>query len=413
MSEKKDSRTVLQSADPFVDKVIPRRTFLKGAVGFAAVITAGGMLPSVVQGASGQEAAPSQAAPKYAYVGCYTSKERKGNGQGIKVYRIDPATGDWTQIQLLEIFNPSFLTLDRQQRFLYSVHGDGTFITAFAIDQQTGLLTQLNQQPTGGKNSVHSTVDPTNKFLVVANYSSGAVAAFPINEDGSLGAYSDLVPLPGDVGPNRFEQTLSHPHHIPFDLAGRFIVVPDKGLDKVFVFRLDTANGKLIPNNPPWVKTRVGAGPRHVGFHPSKPYVYVINELDSSMTTYGYDPERGELKPIQVLPALPTNFTGDSVCAEIAVAPSGKFVYGSNRGHDSVTIFAVDQANGTLSTVGWEPTQGITPRFITLHPSGDFLYAANQDSDKIVAFKVNKSTGKLTPSGQIINTGSPVCIIFR
>ncbi len=350
----------------------------------------------------------------FAYVGCYTSKERNARGEGINVYRIDPASGNWTHAQLLkDIVNPSWLTFDRRQRFVYAAHGDGAEATAYRIDEQSGHLSLLNRQPTNGKNGVRLAVDPTNRFVVLANYSSGTVALLPINTDGALGSLIDLPALTGKLGPHRTEQASAHPHDILFDPRGRFIVVPDKGLDAVFVFRIDAAAGKLVAAEPPSIASRPGAGPRHVAFHPSKPYAYVINELDSTITTFRFDGERGELKPLQVITTLPPAFTGNSTTSEIAVAPSGRFVYGSNRGHDSLAIFAVDEATGVLSPVGWEPTQGKTPRFFGLEPSGTFLYAANQDSDTIVTFRVDQASGKLTPTGQVVKTGSPSSIVFR
>jgi 6-phosphogluconolactonase len=232
------------------------------------------------------------------------------------------------------------------------------------------------------------------------------------NKDGTLGERADLATLPGDPGPNRKEQASSHPHDCPFDPAGRFILVPDKGLDRVFAFRFDATGGKLTPNDPPFIATREGAGPRHIAFHPTMPFAYVIDELDSTMTTYRYDPARGALQPVQVAPTIPPSFTGNNTGAEVAVAPSGQFVYGSNRGHDSIVIFAVDRAQGSLTPVGWEPTQGKTPRFFGLAPGANFLYAANQDSDTIVTFRINQATGRLAPTSQIVKVGSPVSIVF-
>lgn len=358
---------------------------------------------------------PAAPVPSFAYVGCYTTKERSGHGEGISVYRIDPATGNWTHVQLLnkEIVNPSFLTLEGRRRFLYSAHGDGSEATAFQIDEQTGQLTLLNRQSTGGRNGVRLVVDPTNRFIVLANYSSGTVAVLPINPNGSLGPLSDLRELPGKPGPHRTEQASSHPHDTLFDPRGRFIAVPDKGLDTVFIYKLDVASGKLVASDPPSVTSRPGAGPRHVAFHPTKPYAYVINELDSTITTYRFEPERGEVKPLQIVPTLPSAFTGTNTTAEIAVAPSGRFVYGSNRGHDSLAILAVDDATGMLTPIGWEPTQGKTPRFFAIEPSGTFLYAANQDSDTIVAFRVDQMSGKLAPTGHVVKTGSPSSVVFR
>jgi 6-phosphogluconolactonase (cycloisomerase 2 family) len=349
----------------------------------------------------------------FAYVGCYTTEKRHGHGKGINVYRMDPASGEWSHVHTVEdLVNPSFLALDRRKRFLYSVHGDMTYATAFAIDASSGHLTRLNQQDTGGTNPAHLAVDPSNRFLVVSNYSSGSVAVLPINADGSLAPRSDVVELQGKPGPHPTQQTSSHPHHNPFDPSGRFLLVPDKGLDKIFVFQLDTAKGKLLPADVPDVATKAGAGPRHVDFHPSLPYVYAINELDSTVVTYHYDTAQGELKPLQALSTLPSDFTENNTTAEIAVDPSGKFVYGSNRGHNSIVIYAIDPSSGLLTQVGWKPTEGKTPRYFGLDPSGTLLYAGNQDSDTIVTFRIDPTTGKLTPTGQTVQTGSPVTIVF-
>jgi 6-phosphogluconolactonase len=378
----------------------------------------GGVASAIVAGGCTTLSAPSAAAKgegtaMFVYVGCYTTKQRNARGEGINVYTMDRASGSWTHVQLVkDLVNPSWLALDRQQRFLYSAHGDGEVATAFAIDSATGQLKLLNQQATGGKNGVRIAVDATNKFLVCANYSSGTVAVLPINPDGSLGALTDLVSLTGTPGPHRTEQSSPHPHDVPFDRSGRFVVVPDKGLDKVFVYRLDTGRGKLVPNDAPFAMSRPGAGPRHVDFHPSQPYAYVINELDSTITTYRFEPTSGELKGLQIITTLPPSFTGNNTTSEIAVAPSGRFVYGSNRGHDSIAIFAVDARTGVLAPVDWEPTQGKTPRFFTLDPSGTYLYAANQDSDTIVCFRVDQSNGKLKSTGNVVKTGSPSSIVF-
>jgi 6-phosphogluconolactonase len=345
------------------------------------------------------------------YVGSFTTPER-GHGDGITVFQ-RTRTSAWKQIQLVkDLENPSFLITDAQKRFLYAVHSDGDRASSYRIDSSTGRLALLNHQATGGQNGVHLSIDATGKFLIAANYASGTLAVLPINQDGSLAALTDLATLKGTPGPHRVEQPGSHPHHCPFDPSRRFIVVPDKGLDKVFVFRLDAAAGKLIPNDPPSVTTRAGAGPRHVGFHPTKPYAYVINELDSSMTTYQFDPARGALKPVQIVPTIPPLYTGNNTAAEIAVARSGRFVYGSNRGHDSIVIFAVDQTSGMLTPIGWAPTQGGTPRYFGFDPAEDYLYAANQTGDSVVAFRANRLSGRLTPTGDIMKVGAPCTIAF-
>ena len=382
---------------------IARRRFIAGTAGVVAAIATGGCAST----------ASSQPLPKLAYVGCYTTKQRNGRGEGVSVYRIDAATGAWTQLQLVKTAdNPSWLTLDRRQRFLYAAHGDGEVVTAFRVDEATGRLSLLGTQDAKGKNGVRLGVDASNRFVICANYSSGTVAVLPIQPDGSLGPVSDLATLNGKPGPHRTEQASSHPHDIVFDRRERFLVVPDKGLDAAFVFSLD-ANGRLVPATPPSVASRPGAGSRHIDFHPMKPYAYLLNELDSTVTTCRFDGERGTLTPLQVITTLPPSFTGNSTTSEIVVTASGRFVYASNRGHDSLAIFGIDDAAGTLSPVGWEPTQGKTPRFFAIEPSGAMLYAANMDSDTIVPFRVDQGSGKLTPTGQIINTGSPSSIVFR
>src|SRR5262249_51314058 len=255
-------------------------------------------------------------------------------------------------------------------------------------------------------------VDPTGKFLIVANYGSGSVAVLPIAADGSLKDQHQLESLPGEPGPHKVEQTSSHPHDIVFDPSGRFVLVPDKGLDRVFVFRFDGVNGHLSPAEPDSVKARPGAGPRHLAFHPKLPIVWVLNELDSTTATYRWEAERGTLTPIQVITTLPTDFTGYSTTAEIAVAPDGRFVYCSNRGPDGVVISAANPSDGRLEPVGWQPTEGRVPRFIGLDPAARFLYAANEQGDTIVTFRVDAGSGKLTPTGQVVKNASPVTIVF-
>jgi 6-phosphogluconolactonase len=348
----------------------------------------------------------------FAYVGCYTTRERHGRGEGIRAYRLD--TDGWTPVQLVtDAPNPSWLGLDRAQRFLYAAHGDGDTVSAFRIDPGAGRLEPLGSQPTGGKNGVRLAVDASNRFVVVANYSSGTVAVLPIGGDGSLRPLSDLAELRGMPGPHRSEQTMSHPHDVVVDPNGRFVVVPDKGLDAVFVFMLDLASGKLIAADPPSVSSRRGAGPRHADVHPNRSLLYVLNELDSTITTYRVEEPRGALVPLQVITTLPPSFTGDNTTSEIALSPSGRFVYASNRGHDSIASFAVDDRSGVLAPAGWEPTQGRTPRFFAIEPPGGRLHVANQDSDSIVAFTIDAATGRLTPTGRTVATGSPSSIVFR
>jgi len=382
---------------------LPRRDFLIGLTAAAAAAATGRV-------ARAQE---RSRAPTWMYVGSFTG-EGRGHGEGLSVFQRAGESDRWRQIQLLkDLADPSFVITNRQKRFLYSVHGDGTQATAYRIDQASGRLTVVNQQPTGGRNGVHLSIDATGRLLVAANYASGTVALLPIADDGSLGPRADLATLTGTPGPHRTQQESSHPHHCPFDRSGRIVVVPDKGLDKIFVFRVDAARRALVPAARPDVSSRAGAAPRHAEFHPTLPYVYVINELDSTIAVYRFDVETGALEPLQVHTTVPSRYTGNNSGAEIAVAPSGRFLYGSNRGHDSIAIFAIDQATGLLTSVGWEPTQGKTPRFFGLDPTGTHLYAANQNSDTVVIFAIDQASGKLKPTGETIDVKSPTTIAFK
>src|SRR5262252_9322179 len=349
----------------------------------------------------------------FAYVGSFTTAQRKARGDGIHVYRVDAATGMWTHVQHIgDLTNPSFLALSPDQRFLYSVHGDGDYATAFMLNGETGQAKLLNRGVTGGNNGVRQAVDPTGKFLIVANYGSGSVAVLPIAADGSLKDQHQLVTLPGEPGPHKVEQTSSHPHDIVFDPSGRFVLVPDKGLDRIFVFRFDAATGKLAPTEQGSVKSRSGAGPRHLAFHPIRPIVWVLNELDSTITTYSFDTESGALQALQVLSILRPEFTGDSTAAEIAVLTSVPVVYVSIRGQDAVAAFGVIARDGTLRLVAWQSTLGKTPRFIGLDPAGYNLYAANEQSDTVNTLRIDPQTAHPIAAANIVQNASPVTIVF-
>ncbi len=376
------------------------------------VLAAAGTATFAVQDASAQQPGAAGRAV-FAYVGSFTTAQRQARGEGINVYRVDPASGAWTHVQTLrDLVNPSFLILSKDQRFLYSVHGDLDYATALALDPETGQARVLNRASTGGRNGVRQAIDPSGRFMVVANYASGSVAVLPVEPDGSVRDQTQLVELPGQPGPHRTEQPNSRPHDVVFDPSGRWVAIPDKGLDRTFVFRLDPATGRLSPSEQGSVKSRAGAGPRHMAFHPTRPVAWVLNELDSTTATYRWDAERGALEQAQVITTLPTDFPGDNTTAEIAVTPDGRFVFCSNRGHDSVVIYAADPQSGLLSHIGWEPTRGRVPRFIGLDPSGRFLHACNEQGDTVVAFLVDPQSGRLTPTGQVVRTGSPVAIAF-
>lgn len=398
---------------------VTRRELLRGA----SLMVGGALASSVILPAVAAQSAAAtspgtpasaKALPRFAYVGSRTTKERNARGVGITVYSMNPFTGACSLIQTVgDLVNPSFLTLDPQQRNLYCVHGDLSEVSAFSIDPSKGTLTKLNSQSTGGKNPVHLSVDPTGRYLVVANYATGSLAALPIEKDGRLGKLSVLEELPGTPGPHKVEQASSHPHMIPFSPGAEFLLAPDKGLDAIFVYRPETADSQIQLKPVAKVAAREGSGPRHIVFSPGARYAYVVNELDSTVATYQFDAKAGQLAPVQVVSALPETFTGNSRSAAIVMAPDGRFVWVSNRGHDSVTTFAVDEATGFLRPVDSVPSGGKKPRFMTLDPQGRFLYVANEDSDNLLAFAVDRATGKAVPTEEVISTGSPVCMVFK
>ncbi|GEO43453.1 6-phosphogluconolactonase [Skermanella aerolata] len=407
------------------DTMLSRRRFCNRMVGLIAGSTCIGAVS--VQGSRAQPTGseivgrqeeprvmPDSATPYFAYVGSRTTRERNARGDGLSVYRVDPKAAAWTPVQVLDdLVNPSFLSFDRQRRFLYAVHGDGSEISAFRIDPKSGELTILNRESTGGKNPVHLCVDPTNRFAVVVNHVTSSLAVLPIKENGALGRMSDLVTLTGKIGPHRVEQPFSKPHQAQYDPTDRFIAVPDKGLDRTFIFRLDAETGKLSAVEGAVAEAREGAGPRHIAFHPSNRFAYVINELDSTVMACRFDAGTGGLAPFQVLTALPDSFVGNSRAAEIAVSATSRFVYASNRGYDSIAVFAVDGLTGRLAATGWHLTGGRTPRFFAPSPVEDLLFVANEDSDDIVGFGVDPHTGSLASVGTVARTGSPVCILFN
>ena len=348
---------------------------------------------------------------RFAYTGCRTTKERGARGRGINVYRVDPGTGAWTPVQLVEnLVNPSFLAFDREQRFLYAVHGDFSEISSFRIDRETGSLSLVNQQSTGGKNPVHLVADQTNRFMIVANYAAASLAVLPIRQDGGLEPLVQLLQLPGNGGPHKVEQTGSHPHHVVYDPSGRFLVVPDKGVDRVFTLEFDPAKPLLKLTEPGFATTRPGAGPRHASHHPNLPFVYVNYELDSSLSVNRYDRATGSITPIQIVPSTPDSFVGANTSAEVEVDPAGRFVYVSNRGCDLIGAFSIEAASGRVTPAGWTSSAGRGPRFMKIDPSGTLLHAANELTDTIVTFKIDPASGALSPAGRVVETGSPTCI---
>jgi 6-phosphogluconolactonase len=347
----------------------------------------------------------------FAYVGCYTTPDRDGRGDGIHVYRVNDTGDVWTGIQHVgDLENPSLFTLRRDQSVLYSVHGGRNLVSAFSVDRASGHLTLLNQMDCQGSNPVDAALDPTERFLVVGNYGSGMVAVLPLGDDGRLSPVSQLFTLTGTPGPDPSHQTSSHPHAVIFDPSGTFVVVPDKGFDKTFFFRFD--DGRLSATEQASSASKSGAAPRHTAFHPSLPILYVNNELDSTVTVFQWNAANGHVAEAQVISTIPNGHDGRNTTAEIAASPCGRFLYVSNRGQDSVVLFQVTPGSGRLTYAGYTPTGGRRPRFFTLDLSAERLYAANQDSDDITGFRIDPTTGVPKPMGVVARTGSPSAISF-
>ena len=350
------------------------------------------------------------------YLGTYT---RTGS-KGIYVCELNPASGALTEPRLAAATdNPTFLAIHPSGRFLYAAGGaariDGKptgLVTAFAMDKTTGKLTQLNRQPSGGRGPCHVFVDATGKCALVANYSSGSVASLPIGPDGKLRPHASVIQHEGS-SVNKRRQGGPHAHSINLDSANRFAIAADLGADKVFVYRFDPARGTLKPHAPPATRLAPGAGPRHFAFHPNEKFAYVINELDSTVTAFAFDAKKGTLAKLSIVSTLPADFKGHNTTAEVQVHPSGKFLYGSNRGHDSLAIFAIDGKSGKLTPAGHQPTGGKTPRNFGIDPTGRFILAANQNSNNVVVFRVDQATGRLKPTGHSITVSSPVCVKFH
>jgi 6-phosphogluconolactonase len=351
------------------------------------------------------------------YVGTYTGGDGKIPSEGIYRLDFDAKTGKVGPATLAaKSVNPSFLAIAPGNKFVYAVNEIGEFrghrsgaVSAFAINEASGQLRSINQQSSGGDGPCHLVVDPSAKNVLVANYGGGSVACLPINASGGLEPATSFIQHEGS-GANPDRQSSPHAHSINLDAAGRFAVSADLGLDKLFVYSLDSSHGKLTPHKPPFARVAPGSGPRHFAFHPSGKFGYVISEMANTVTVFAYDAARGTLEQIQVISTLPADFKGKSYTAEVRVHPSGKFLYGSNRGHDSIAVFAIDQETGKLTSHGFESTGGKNPRNFAIDPTGRFLFAENQDSDSIVVFAINATDGALRATGKTIAVGRPVCI---
>ncbi len=351
------------------------------------------------------------------YIGTYTGPQSKG------VYRseLDLATGKLSAPVLAgEAASPSFLAIAPNQRFLYSVGEVSDFggqkagaVNAFAIDGSTGDLKLLNQQSSGGSGPCHVVVDREGKNVLVANYGGGSAAVLPIQKDGKLGEASSFMQHTG-TSVDKGRQSSPHAHSINVDPKNRFAFVADLGLDKVLIYRFDSAKGTIAANDPPAANVEPGSGPRHFAFHPTGKFAYVINEMLLTVTAFQYDADKGVLTAQQTISTLPEGVTdrkGMST-AEVQVHPSGKFLYGSNRGHHSIAIFSIDQSNGKLTAVGHQGMGIKTPRNFGIDPTGNYLLVANQDGHSVIVFRMNPTSGQLAPTSSTIEVASPVCVKF-
>jgi len=350
------------------------------------------------------------------YIGTYTRTEPhvQGKAAGIYAYRMDGVSGALHELSVAAgVVNPSFVAVDAARRYLYAVQelnayeGErGGAISAFAIDPYTSALTLINHQPTAGAHPCYVGIDNSGRYALVANYSGGSVSVFPIGADGALAPATTVVQHQGVAthhdGP--------HPHSIVATPDSRYLLAPDCGLDRIFIYRLDTERGTLIENDPPWVMLAPGAGPRHLAFHPSGKTLFCINERNSTVTALAYEPDGAVLRELQTVSTLPDGFAGQNTCADIHIHPAGGFLYGSNRGHDSIAIFAVDAATMPLRALGHVATAGRTPRNFAIDASGTFLLVANQDTDTVVTLRIDQATGGLIATEQIASVPSPVCV---
>jgi 6-phosphogluconolactonase len=348
-----------------------------------------------------------------------TSSNTKDANRGIYAVRLDPATGAFTEAALAaETPNPGFLALHPNGRFVYACGEAGLLtpkmtagaVNAYAYDAATGRLTLLNQQPTGGSPVTHLVVDSTGHALMSASYHGGQVAAFPLDADGRIGPRTAWVLTAGKPGPNTARQDRPHPHSVTLSPDNRHLYVCDLGLDRIFCYRLEAEHATLTPAGE--FPTTPGAGPRHSKFSADGKFFYAIHELGSAITVYACDPATGALTPIQIVPTLPDGFTGENTCAEIRLYPSGRFVYGSNRGHDSIAVFARDSARGTLTRIEIVPCGGRHPRNFALSPDGAWLVCANRDSNNLVSFRIDPATGRLTRASEVKGIPSPTCVLF-
>jgi 6-phosphogluconolactonase len=344
------------------------------------------------------------------YVGTYSAR----GSEGIYALDFDARTGAVSnQRHVAGLRNPSFLALHPREPWLYAVseaEGQGA-VAAIALPMGPGPGAILNQESTRGVGPCHVAVDPTGHWVASANYVSGSVCLHAIQADGTLAPPADVAQHTGS-GPNSRRQEGPHAHSVTFDPSGTFIIAADLGIDRMLVYLLDRDRGKLVPHDPAGLSVKPGAGPRHFAFHPTGEFAYVINELDNTVVACAWDAVPGKLSALQTLSTLPPDFAETSYCADIHVHPNGRYLYGTNRGHDSLAVFAIDPRTGVLEAMGHVSTGGRNPRNFTITADGEWLLAANQDTDNIVVFRVREDGATLEPVGDHLSIPAPVCLVF-
>lgn len=346
----------------------------------------------------------------YLIIGTYT----RGKSEGVYVYKFNSTDGSFKEVSHVKASNPSYVAISPDEKFVYAVHedagsnGKGGGVAGFSFNKSTGILTFLNERPTAGDHPCYVEVDKTGKWVIAGNYSSGNLSVLPLNKDGSIGDDVSMIQHEGS-GMNKQRQEKPHVHCTLLSNDNRFLFVPDLGIDKVMIYAFDAATGKLSPATQPFAKSADGSGPRHITFHPSNKYAYLIEELSGTIVAYDYS--NGSLKDIQRISTMPANDTSFAGSADIHVSPDGLFLYGTNRSNsNTLAIYKINQQDGKLTQVGHQSTLGKSPRNFNFDPSGNFLLVGNQESDQIVIFKRDKKTGLLTDTGKRIDVGKPVCL---
>jgi len=371
------------------------------------------LLPAPLALLAGREQAKPAVHREYrAYVGNYTTKT---SSKGIYEFRFDAATGKMSAPELAgETKDPSWLVVDPSGKYLYAANemGKASMISAFRIEAKSGQLTLLNELPALGEDPCHLSFDRTGKFLFSANYTSGSIVVYPILADGRLGEHTALVEDKGPTGPDKKRQDRPHAHWIAPGENNRLVYVADLGLDRVLFYAFDPARGTLeLRAADSSAEFKPGTGPRHVSFSKDYRYMYVLGELASTVTVFASEGP-AKFRSIQNVPMLPAGFSGRNDAAEIEMDPRGEFLYASNRGRDSIVVYAIDPKKGSLTEVEDVPTGGREPRHFAIDPTGNFLLAENQNTDAIVEFRIDRATGKLTPTGEMLSVPSPICVMF-